>query len=372
MSGPYGVYLHVPWCRARCPYCAFYVVPERGLPPWRPFVERALREYRWRRQEFAGPAATVFFGGGTPSRMPAEAFTLLLAEIEREPGAEVSIEVNPEDLSPEWLEGVLRAGITRVSLGVQSLQAGPARRLGRAHTSAAAEPAIARVARSGVGSWSADLVFAVPEQTEALLWRDLDQLLSHAPPHVSLYGLTIEPDTRFGRVAELGRLPMCDEDLFCAMYEGLVQRLQAAGLARYEVSNFAREGHRCRHNQLYWTDAPYMGLGPSAHGYAPSTERWVNVADLGRYLAQDDPTETRERPTPQSAATDLWISGLRAIDGLDLEHLRLRTGLQPDEAVLQRLIDGGWVQRRGSRVSLTHQGFPVSDTVIARLVDATR
>jgi oxygen-independent coproporphyrinogen-3 oxidase len=371
MSGTYGVYLHVPWCRARCPYCAFYVVPERGEPPWRPFVERALREYHRRRPEFVGPASTVFFGGGTPSRMPAEAFALLLGELEREPGAEVSIEVNPEDLSPQWLEGVLDAGITRVSLGVQSLQAAPARRLGRAHTSAAAETAMERLSRSGVRSWSADLVFAIPEQSEALLWQDLDQLLAHAPPHVSLYGLTIEPGTRFERVVEQGKLPLVDEDVFCAMYEGLVQRLAAAGLDRYEVSNFARAGHRCRHNRLYWTDAPYLGLGPSAHGYAPTGERWVNVPDLARYLAQQDPTESRERPTPQAAATDLWISGLRAVEGVDLEHLRLRTGLQPDEGVLQRLVDGGWLQRHGTRVALTHAGFPLCDAVIARLVEAT-
>jgi oxygen-independent coproporphyrinogen-3 oxidase len=364
MNGTYGVYLHIPWCRARCPYCAFYVVPERGVPPWRPFVEHVLHEYRWRRPEFEGPAATVFFGGGTPSRLPAEAFAILLAELEREPGAEVSIEVNPEDLSPEWLEGVLAAGITRVSLGVQSLQRDPARRLGRAHTSAAAEPALQLLSRSAVRSWSADLVFAVPEQTEELLWQDLEQLLAHHPPHVSLYGLTIEPGTRFERA----QLAPCDEDLFCAMYEGLVQRLARAGLDRYEVSNFARPDHRCRHNQLYWTDAPYLGLGPSAHGYAPSGERWINVPDLARYLASTDPTESREKPTPQAAATDLWISGLRAVEGVDLEYLHQRTGQKPDEAVLQRLIAGGWLHRHGSRVALTHAGFPICDAIVKKLV----
>lgn len=368
----HGVYVHIPWCRARCPYCAFYVVPLRGTPEWQPFVARVLEEYEQRRDTFSGQPETLFFGGGTPSRLPPEAIAALVWGISPAAGAEISIEVNPEDIDERWLDGVISAGIDRISLGVQSLRGETAGRLGRAHTSRRSKAAIAEVVRSGVRSWSADLVFAVPGQREDDLWEDLSRLLELDPPHVSLYGLTIEPGTRFERAASRGVLPGFDEDDYGLMYEGLVERLEAAGYQRYEVSNFAKPGHQCRHNRLYWTDAPYMGLGPSAHGYAPSGERWVNASSLADYLRSEDPTERSERPDPEQAAADLYISAMRTSDGLDLAYLLRRTSLQPDPGLLDRLEAGGLIEREGTRIRLARRGFLVSDAVISRLVDASR
>lgn len=364
----WGAYVHVPWCRARCPYCAFAVEPLRGEPPWRPFVDRVLRELDQRRSAFPGRPQTAFFGGGTPSRLPPRALGRVIAALA--PAGEVTAEVNPEDLDEAWVAGALAAGVTRLSLGVQSFDPAVAGRLGRAHTRRRAAAAIALVRASGVPTFSIDLIFAVPGQTLAQLDADLDHVVGEGVPHVSVYGLTIEDGTRFARARARGALPAGDDDAWRAMYDRLVARLHGAGVERYEVSNFARPGHRSAHNRLYWTDAPYLGLGPSAHGYAPDGARWANVRALADYLAAADPTETAERPDARTRATDLVVSSIRAVEGLDEGHLTARTGLAFDAREVGRLIHAGLVSRDGGRLALTELGFPVCDGVAARLVDA--
>lgn len=368
--GPYGIYVHVPWCRVRCPYCAFYVVPDRGDVPWEVFVDRLLAEYHDRRPAFGDAARTVFLGGGTPSRMPIPALTRLIAGLAREPGAEVSLEANPEDVDQPWLDGAIAAGVNRLSLGVQTLDPALARLLNRAHTVDQATALLGRVGRSGVRSWSLDLIFGVPGQTLADLRRDLEALLAYEPPHVSLYGLTIEPGTPFARGVERGTLIPAGDDLWREMYDHLVERLGQAGLDRYEVSNFARPGHESDHNRGYWHDRPYLGLGPSAHGYAPDGARWVNRKDLARYLAGDDPTETRDGPSAEGLASERLISGMRAREGVDLDQLAHRTGLRPDANVVEALIRHGLLRREGPRIALALAGYPVADAVVVRLVDA--
>ncbi|MEQ1565912.1 MAG: radical SAM family heme chaperone HemW [Myxococcota bacterium] len=367
---PWGVYVHVPWCRARCPYCAFAVVPGREAPQWRPFVAQVAREHALRRPWFTGAPSTVYFGGGTPSRLPPQALRAVLDAVGPAAGAEVTAEANPEDLDQEWVDAAVEAGIDRLSIGVQSFDGPVARRLGRGHTQRTAEDAIRRVSRSSFRTFSVDLIFAVPGQTLAQLDADLDRAIALGAPHVSIYGLTFEDGTRFERVRALGKLTPADDDLWRTMYDRIVERLGAAGIERYEVSNFARPGHRSAHNRLYWTDAPYLGLGPSAHGYAPDGRRWVNLAELDRYLAAADPLDTLERPSPEAAATDLVVSSLRAIDGLDRARLRTSTGLDLDDDVVERLVRAGAIERRAEHLALTAEGFPVCDGVVARLVDS--
>lgn len=361
-AASWGAYVHVPWCRYRCPYCAFYVVPERGAPDWRPFVDRVLREHDERAHEFPGRPLTLSFGGGTPSRLAPEGLAEIVGGLA--PTGEISMEANPEDVDPAWLDAVLAAGVDRISLGVQSFDEAVARRLGRGLTVRRAEAVCREVAASGVRSWSADLIFGVPGQTLSAFDADLERVIALGAPHVSVYGLTIEEGTRFERAG----IEPAPDDAWRAMYDRLVERLEAAGLLRYEVSNFARPGHRSEHNRLYWTDAPYMGLGPSAHGYAPSGERWVNVADLARYVAGPDPTVSRERPTPEQAATDLLVAGMRAVEGVDLARMARRTGRAVAPPALARLEREGLVERHGDRIALTRAGFPLCDSVVAYLV----
>ncbi|MBX2799119.1 MAG: radical SAM family heme chaperone HemW [Myxococcales bacterium] len=366
-DGRWGCYVHVPWCRARCPYCHFYVVTE-GEERQPAFVEQVLREHHWRSSAFAGPAHTLYLGGGTPSRLQPDVLTRLLRGIATQPGAEISAEVNPEDLTPQWLQAAQQAGLNRISLGVQTLGPAASRRLGRAHTRAQAQQAMQLLARSSLRSWSTDLIFAVPGQTLPDLDADLQAVIDGGAPHVSIYGLTIEPDTAFARARARGSLPDVAPELWRRMYDHIVQRLTDAGLQRYEVSNFARPSHRCVHNELYWTARPYMGLGPGAHGYAPDGTRTINAPDLAVYLDRHPPPAQTEHPTPRQAAADLVLCSLRGVDGLDLDRLQ-RTGHRLDPGTLTALVKGGLAVRTANRLSLADAGFPVADGVVRRLLD---
>ena len=365
----WGCYVHVPWCRAQCPYCGFYVVPGPEVPPWERFVTQVLQEYAARRPAFEGPGSTLYLGGGTPSRLPPEALARLIEGIELHPSAECSMEANPEDVEPAWLDGAIAAGIQRISLGVQSFGTEAARVLGRAHTSAQAHEACQRLAGAPLTSWSIDLIFGVPGQTLAEVDADLDATLDLGAPHVSVYGLTIEPNTPFERAQARGRILQVEDDLWRAMYDRIVDRLSNAGVERYEVSNFARPGHTSAHNRLYWSDQPYLGLGPGAHGYAPNGSRWANPRNLNHYLVHPVDLAQMEHPTANERAADLLISGMRGVEGVDRARLRERTGLDVQDAIVQILIRSRLLQPDSERLALAHDGFPIADSVIRRLLD---
>lgn len=365
-----GIYVHVPWCRAICPYCAFAVVRDRGDTPWSAFVDRALRERERRRHQLPHAPRTVFLGGGTPSRLPAAELARLVRGLDAAPDAEVTAEANPEDAHADWLAAARDAGVTRLSLGVQTFDPERSRLLGRAHTTREAAAAIDRIAAVGFASWSVDLMFALPGQTLAQLDADLDALVAHAPPHVSIYGLTFEEGTPFEARRRAGKLRPPPDDLWRAMYDRLVDRLAAAGLDRYEVSNFARSGHRSRHNVGYWTGAPYLGLGPAAHGLGVAGDRWVNLATPEAWLAADDPTAHHEWPTDEQRALDALGSGMRFVDGLDLATLAAATGHRPRAATVEAVRHGGMIEVTGSTIRLTAEGFPVADSVIGALARA--
>lgn len=370
MSG--GLYVHVPWCRAICPYCAFAVRRDTSDTPWQAFVDRVLREAEQRADALNGLADTAFLGGGTPSRLPPAALARLLAGLPIAEQSEISAEVNPEDATIDWLSAAHRAGVTRISLGVQTFDPRFAKLLGRGHTSPQAAEAIRRIAAGGFASWSVDLMFALPGQTLADLERDLDALLRHDPPHVSLYGLTFEPDTPFERRRKSGRLKPPPDNLWRQMYDRIVERFSSAGLERYEVSNFARAGHRCAHNLGYWTGRPYLGLGPAAHGLAADGRRWSNLADPAAYLAADDPTLVSEQPTGEELAIDRLLTAMRCVDGIDLTELATQTGWAPDPASIEALTSGGLLRADGTRIALSDQGFPVADSVVGRLIATLR
>lgn len=371
--GPWGIYAHVPWCRRRCPYCSFYVEVDRG-PDHAAFTAALLQELATERPAFdrLGAPSTLFFGGGTPSRLPPEHVARLVEAARLAPDAEVSLEANPEDLVPDRLAALQQAGVTRLSVGLQTFERDFARLLNRASTVAQARDALARVAEARLDSWSVDLIFGLPGQTLAALDRDLDALAEVRPPHVALYGLTFEPGTPFERARQRGRLVPPDDEVWREMIDHIHARLRELGLRRYEVSNYARPGHESRHNRLYWGDRPYLALGPSAHGYRPDGTRTSNVADLAAW--QEDPSAARieERPDPWQAATDLLVSGLRGREGLSRERLRKRTGLDVDEGVLDHLRTAGLVEQRGERLRLRPAGVPVADGIAERLADRLR
>ena len=360
----WALYVHVPFCRARCPYCAFTLVTWRDVP-WARFVDRLIDRIAVERPLFGVPPSTLYLGGGTPSRMPGVELRRLLDSVERQASAEVTVEANPEDVDENWVHAASAAGVTRVSLGVQSFQSATAKVLGREHSRRHAAEAIKRVADS-FPTWSIDLMFGVEQGSGDSLDADIDAVLSADAPHVSAYGLTIEPGTRFGE-AKRGRRAV-DDEAWRVAYDRLVERTRAAGLHRYEVSNFARAGHQSQHNRVYWTGLPYAGVGPGAHGFRPTGERTAETDDVAGWLSGAALTE--ETPTARVAAVDRLWPALRLVEGLNLNLFGEATGYRPHVDVVNRLHRGGALTHSDGHLALTDAGFAVADGVGRALVDA--
>lgn len=368
-SSAYGVYVHAPWCRVRCPYCAFNVYPDREAD-WGAWGDGVAAEWRDERRHFPGPAHSVFFGGGTPSLAPPAGLAAILDAVPRTGDAEVTVEVNPGTVDQDGLTALMDAGINRLSLGLQTFQPRLARMLNRGHTVRDADALVRAVAAMPLRSWSVDLIFALPGQTLAELDADLDALLAHDPPHVSLYGLTFEDGTPFARARDRGRLAELDDDAWRAQFERVRQRLAAAGLDAYEVSNHARTGHRAVHNEAVWRGGAYAGLGPGAHGLRPDGDRTENRGPVADWLA--DLTGVVSRPTPREAAADLVLTALRHCDGLDSAALVRRFGHRLDPAAVAALARSGLLANRGGWVSLSPRGVPVADGVVRHLCASLR
>ena len=298
--------------------------------------------------------------------MPPTQIRRLLNEIGEGGPLEISMECNPEDVTATRLTDWKDAGLNRLSLGIQTLNKDFARLLNRACTASKSASILQLVAEAQLPTWSIDLMFALPNQSVDDLQKDLDGLLQAGVPHVSLYGLTWEPGTPFHNALVQGRLQSTPDQQWREQYDLIRDVLTRAGFEQYEVSNFAKAGHRSIHNQLYWSDYPYMGIGPSAHGYRPDGHRTCHVADIQDYLMGDVPH--LEAPTPEQLATDMLIGGMRTIHGLDLKRLEQKTSLAPSQIAIQSLEEKGLIVTEDHRIRPTFEGFPISDAIVRHLV----
>lgn len=368
MDDSFGVYAHIPWCRSRCPYCAFNVRVEPA-PPYRAYFDALIHQWRALAPSYPGRPDSVYLGGGTPSLAPAALVGELLAALDPLPGAEVTLEANPGTLDPPLLDALLRAGVSRLSVGVQTFQPRLARLLNRGHTAARSSALMATVAGAGFRSWSLDLIFAVPGQSVEDLRRDLDRALALEPPHLSIYGLSAEPGTPYARAVEAGRLTPPDEGTWEAMYVLLEEALSAAGLERYEISNFARAGHRCRHNEHYYRGRRYAGLGAGAHGWTPAGDRTVGHPDPTDFINDPAGWHSLERPRGDERAVELLLSTLRHVDGVPRRRLR-SLGYQLEADALERLSSGDLIAASEASIRLIGRGWRVADGVLRTLCDA--
>jgi oxygen-independent coproporphyrinogen-3 oxidase len=364
----WGVYVHLPWCRVRCPYCAFTVVPTGGkkVPDPGGYTDALLRQWDVLGDYYPGSPATLAFGGGTPSLHPPHELRRLIEQLAPVPGASISLEANPEDVDDGWLEAMLEAGVDRLSLGVQTLQPRPARLLARAHGIDSLDPVISAVASAGFSSWSIDLIFAVPGQTAAEFDRDLDAVARWDIPHVSLYGLAAEPGTPYTQALQDGKLRAPSDDSWRRAYDHARGRLATMGLHQYEISNYARTGHRSSHNEHYWHLRPWAGLGLAAHGRLPDGTRTISTESLAHFQAA--PTRFREwRLAPlRERAEELIIACLRHVDGLSLERLD-SLGFSLPNRVLSPMLQEGLATLCHNRLALTGTGFPIADALVAHL-----
>ncbi len=360
-----GVYVHIPWCAVRCPYCAF-AVDARRVRPERAYTDAVLQQWEIERSFFPTHPDSVYFGGGTPSQADPRELGRILGALEPAANAEITAEVNPGRLDAGRLVELAAIGVNRVSLGVQSFQPEIARRLGRAHSAKEAAQVYALAKTLGFRSISLDLMFAVPGQTLADLDLDLDRLVADPPDHVSLYGLTIEPGTPFSRAGYETAVHNDDaDDLWRRMYDRATERLAGVGIDCYEVSNFARTGHRSVHNEHYWRARSWAGLGASAHGFRPDGARTRTRPEVDAYVA--DPSPFVERVPPREMAAELIGSTLRHVDGLDILQLRARTGLTL--AVPEILLRHGTLTRVSNSLRIRKGDLPLVDYVAARLCE---
>jgi putative oxygen-independent coproporphyrinogen III oxidase len=362
---PLSVYVHLPWCLRKCPYCDFNSHETRGelpvaryLDALRCDIETALPLVWGRRIQ------SIFIGGGTPSLFAPEAIDQLLADIRArlplEAGCEITLEANPGTFERDRFRGFRAAGVTRLSVGVQSFDDAALRRIGRVHDGAQAKAALAE-ARDAFDTFNLDLMYALPGQTLAALAADACTALAFDPPHLSIYHLTIEPNTLFAKHPPA--LP--DDDSAFEMLDRITELTAERGLERYEVSAFARRGHRCRHNLNYWEFGDYLGIGAGAHGklsFPHRVLRQVRYRDPARYMAQaltGDAVAQEHEVARGELAFEFMLNALRLKEGFELARFGERTGLAASalEPALTEAERRGFVERDLQRVWPTVRGF---------------
>lgn len=371
MSEPFaGLYLHVPFCARVCPYCDFAV--RTGDAERRAnFVEHLLSEI-----DLHDPSGwvfdTIYFGGGTPSCLRSTDLGRILERIRSRltvrPDARVFLEANPEDVSAESVAAWKALGVGTLSLGIQSFDATALEFLGRQHDPSTAERAVGLARDAGFETVSIDLIYGLPDQTEREWESDLDAALALRPHHISCYQLTIHPRTRFALLERRGQLSPLGHDGQADLFRKTHRHLGEAGMGGYEVSQFAASPqHRSRHNRKYWDHTPYLGLGPSSHSFRGRC-RWWNLRKTGdweaRVVAGDRPIDATERLEGPDLALEALMTGLRTYDGVDLESLESRWGVelrQANERTLARHEEGGFLTRDGDRLRPTLDGLAIAD-----------
>jgi oxygen-independent coproporphyrinogen-3 oxidase len=386
-----SLYIHVPFCFHKCHYCDFYsIVDTRDRQD--AFVERLSRELVALAPLAAGaPLRTIFVGGGTPSLLATHLWERLLETLHanfdlsamRSQGpsdvGEFTVECNPETVSSELMR-VLRDGcVTRVSIGAQSFHAQHLQTLERWHDPANVAKAVALAREAGIARQSLDLIYAIPGQTQDDLDRDLDAALSLATEHLSCYALTYEPNTAMAVRMKRGEFRPADEDLEASMFERVLDRLRAAGLDRYEVSNFATPGGECRHNLAYWRQDDWLAAGPSASGHVRGW-RWKNTTRLDDYLSHEDGGFARvqdvESPDPRRNLAEALWTGLRTREGVDARAMLARAhAIDPAmpsrlERVAQRQVSLGAFSDQSGRWTLTDPGMLVADSIAVEFMRA--
>jgi oxygen-independent coproporphyrinogen-3 oxidase len=381
---PFGIYVHWPFCAAKCPYCDFnsHVRTQIDEAAWAKAIESELAYVANELISTRDPVTSIFFGGGTPSLMDGRAAGTVLDAIARiwpvASDVEVTLEANPSSAEAGRFRAYREAGVNRVSLGVQSLDDHELRFLGRIHDVAEARAAV-RIAQSVFDRVSVDLIYGRPGQTPAQ-WRDeLGEVIDLGTDHLSLYQLTIEENTRFAALARSGALKPLIEDSAADLYELTQEITEREGLPAYEISNHARPGNECRHNLLYWRYGNYAGVGPGAHGrlanegrrlatlYEKLPERWMDrVARDGSGIVEM--TEI----SPADAAREQLIMGLRLAEGLDLSDYAARWSVEIPANRIAVLAAEGLIETRGNRLSATPKGRLVLNAIIAALADPSR
>lgn len=383
-----GIYIHIPFCKQRCIYCDFYSTTSQEKE--NRYIEAVCTELELRKQSLPDPVHTIYIGGGTPSLLNPTSVKQLKECIDRNyrmmPDLEFTVEANPDDISPEWLEAMSRIGVNRISMGVQTFHDGHLKLLRRRHNSERAIQAVHLCQEHGFRNISIDLIYGLPEQTLEEWKADVAQAIALNVQHLSAYALIYEENTALWRMREQNKVQEADEELSLSMFEYLITELKNNGFEHYEISNFGLPGFHSRHNSSYWNDTPYLGCGASAHSFI-GMERMYNTANIDQYIK--DIMRCREENLPYNEVchcevldryehyNDRIITGLRTAAGLDLEKLEQDFGTELKnyclkmaaphlkENTLQITEENGHPQ---GVLKLSHRGLFLSDGIMSDLL----
>jgi oxygen-independent coproporphyrinogen III oxidase len=370
-----GIYIHIPYCRQACRYCDFHFV----VSTWQkneliPYLIKELEE----RKDYLGYEIidTIYFGGGTPSVMEIIEVDQILESIfknyavSEEP--EISFEANPEDLNREYLDGLRKSGINRLSIGIQSFEENDLEFMHRVHDSKQALKCIKVAQDAGFSNISIDLIYGIPRQEEGSWERNLEKLFSLGIKHFSAYHLNFEPGTIFDHWRKKGRIQPIPEDESLRQFKYLISTALQNGFEHYEISNFARSGYRSRHNSSYWNHKKYLGIGPAAHSYDLNSRRW-NIRNNGRYMENMKSGKEYfefELLSENDKYNEYLMTSLRTSDGADYEAITRMFGEENAhkfELAIKNYLELGKVKKTGNNYSLTEQGIFIADHIISEL-----
>ena len=371
-----GIYIHIPFCRSFCKYCDFYSTTDESLKT--DFVDAVIRETELRSRYLEGETVeTVYLGGGTPSLLTEVQLRRIMDSIRSNlkvsGDPEITVEVNPDDVTEGYFASLRGIGVNRISLGVQSWDDKRLKYLGRRHNAAQSADALELVFKEGIKNVSVDLIFGVPGMTTADLRHDLEKTLLYPVTHISAYHLTIEKGTRLATMKEKGKLTEIDEETSNAMFALLAGICRENGFIRYEISNFALEGYMSKHNSSYWKQVPYLGLGPSAHSFDRRSRQW-NAADVKTYIrsvAGGSVPFEREELDRLTVFNEYVMTGLRTMWGIDLTHVETFYDKELHDYLVNmsgKYIRYGMMKREKNTLVLTDQGKMISDNIIAELI----
>jgi len=382
----FGVYVHIPYCVTKCPYCDFNSHGTGGRFPERDYTGALLDELELYDDVLRrGGLTSIFFGGGTPSLFaPGSIERVISAIFERTgssgEGVEVSLEVNPKTADLEKLKGLRRAGVNRISVGVQSFTRRKLDFLGRINDPGDSVRILEEVPAAGFTNYSFDLMYGTSGETMDEWEGDLTRAVSFPSAHISAYCLTIENGTEFGKLYRAGKLILPPEDSLSEFISYTTAFLESAGYGQYEISNYARPGYECRHNLLYWRGGDYLGIGAGAHSHIGGSgdsgwgRRWANVRNPNSYIKAvsegKKPVDFSEELGRDEAVEDEILMSFRLSEGLDIPALKRKYGVSPDISRIGYLRDDGFIEISGDRLRLTKKGALLSDEIIVRLVSS--
>lgn len=374
-----GIYIHIPFCRKLCSYCDFYKVISAA--DHNDFIDALLTEAEQRKNYLAGEVvSTIYFGGGTPSVLPARETARILSRLsdlfQIDSNCEITVELNPDDVDAAYLKGIKKLGINRVSLGIQSWRDKDLVLLNRRHNEAQAEKALKATIDAGFDNITVDLIYGIPGLSSSGWAANLEKTFAFDIKHLSAYHLTVEPGTVFGKMKEKGLLTEIDEDESSNQFNILIEKSEKAGFIHYEISNFAREGYFSEHNTNYWRQVNYLGLGPSAHSFNGYSRQW-NLRNVKSYISSvnnNKPYYEGEELSLKIRFNEYIMTSLRTMWGIDLEYVEKMFEKEGHDYIISlagKFKDYGLMKQEHNNLVLTNQGKMISDNIISEFMVET-